>query len=77
VNQLTPEEVHNGNQEFASRKAKPINKSRFEANHGGVVYRVGVHLRDMEFQPAAQPTGAMIREAICLGDRRLLPVVGH
>jgi hypothetical protein len=42
VNQLTSEEVHNGNQEFAGRKAKPSNKMRFKTNHGGAIYHGGV-----------------------------------
>jgi hypothetical protein len=49
MNKFTPEEVHNGRQEFAGRKAKPGNKMRFETNNGATIYCGDVHLRDKRF----------------------------
>jgi hypothetical protein len=38
MNEFTPEDVHNGHQEFAGRKAKPSNKMRFKANDSRIIY---------------------------------------
>jgi hypothetical protein len=38
MNEFTPEEVHNGRQEYARRKATPSNKMRFKANDNRIIY---------------------------------------
>jgi hypothetical protein len=75
VNKLTPEEVHDGDKEFAGRKAKPSNEMGFKIDNGEVIYRRNIHLRNERFQPNAQPAGGVIGRAICLSGRGLLLVV--
>jgi hypothetical protein len=77
MNKFTPEEVHDSNQEFFGRKAKPSNKMIFETNHDGAIYHGDVHLRDKKFQTVVQPAGGVISRTVCLSDHRFLPIVRH
>jgi hypothetical protein len=46
VDKLTPEEVDDGDEEFAWRKTKPSDQMGFKADNIGVIYHRHIHDRN-------------------------------